>query len=40
VEAAVSAAILASVHTPDIVAPGKSAATTRAAGAAVRAALG
>jgi len=35
VEAAVSAAIIAGVRTPDIVAPGAHAATTRAAGAAV-----
>src|SRR5882672_8813189 len=40
VETAVSAAIVAGVHTADIVAPGKSPATTRAAGAAVSAALG
>ncbi len=40
VEAAVSAAIVAGVHTADIAAPGKPPATTRAAGAAVSAALG
>jgi len=40
VEAAVSAAIVAGVHTADIAAPGKSPASTRAAGAAVSAALG
>jgi len=39
VEAAVSAAILAGVHTADIAAPGKPAASTRAAGAAVSAGL-
>jgi len=39
VEAAVSAVIIAGVHTADIVAPGKSPATTQAAGAAVIAAL-
>ncbi|HKC17004.1 MAG TPA: 3-isopropylmalate dehydrogenase [Steroidobacteraceae bacterium] len=40
VEAAVSAAIVAGVHTADIAAPGQPPATTRAAGAAVSAALG
>jgi 3-isopropylmalate dehydrogenase len=39
VEAAVSAAIVAGVHTPDIAAPGKTPATTRSAGAAVCARL-
>ncbi len=39
VETAVSAAIMAGVHTPDIAAPGKPPVTTQAAGAAVGAAL-
>jgi 3-isopropylmalate dehydrogenase len=39
VEAAVSSAILAGVHTPDIAAPGRTPVTTTAAGAAVRAGL-